>query len=62
MYLKKDNDDKIHVIAGPLEYEDKSKKISILNVVADNMDGGREAIAKRLKVYGKENRTDNASI
>lgn len=44
--------DKISISAGCLEYEDKD--INILDIVAENMDGGKDSIEKRLKVYGKE--------
>lgn len=36
---------------GCLEYEDE--QINILEIIAQNMDGGKETIEKRLKVYGK---------
>lgn len=36
---------------GCLEYEDEAT--NILELIADNMDGGKESIEKRLKVYGK---------
>lgn len=39
--------------SGCLEYEDGVT--NILEIIADNMDGGKESIEKRLKVYGKEN-------
>ncbi len=39
--------------SGYLEYEDK--ETNILEIIAQNMDGGKESIEKRLKVYGKEN-------
>lgn len=38
---------------GCLEYEDE--QTNILEIIADNMDGGKETIEKRLKVYGKNN-------
>lgn len=44
---------KIDIKSGCLEYEDND--INMLEFIADNMDGGREAIEKRLKVYGKNN-------
>ena len=37
--------------SGCLEFEDD--KTNILQIIADNMDGGTESIEKRLKVYGK---------
>lgn len=52
LFVKKLND-KIEVVAGCLEYE--ADGISILDIVANNMDGGKDSIEKRLKVYGKEN-------
>ncbi len=48
------NDDKnISITDGCLEYVDD--KINILDLIAQNMDGGKETIEKRLKVYGKTN-------
>jgi len=38
---------------GCLEYEDEQN--NILEIIANNMDGGKETIEKRLKVYGKNN-------
>ena len=38
---------------GCLEFEDEHT--NILEIVANNMDGGKETIEKRLKVYGKNN-------
>lgn len=38
---------------GCLEYEDEHT--NILELIAENMDGGKETIEKRLKVYGKNN-------
>lgn len=51
IYLKKINDT-IKPVSGCLEYEDEN--INMLDIIADNMDGGRSSIEKRLKVYGKE--------
>ena len=31
----------------------KDKNINILDIIAENMDGGTEAIERRLKAYGK---------
>lgn len=42
---------KLNIQYGCLEYEDE--ETNILELVADNMDGGKETIARRLKVYGK---------
>ena len=41
---------KIEVVSGCLEQEDENK--NILEIVANNMDGGKDSIEKRLKVYG----------
>ncbi|NLW48809.1 MAG: ATP-binding cassette domain-containing protein [Firmicutes bacterium] len=38
---------------GCLEYEDE--QTNVLEIIANNMDGGKETIEKRLKVYGKNN-------
>ena len=45
------NKGSLNAINGCLEFE---KDIDILSIVADNMDGGRETIEKRLRFYGKE--------
>ena len=42
--------DKIEVISGCLEQEDENA--NILDIVASNMDGGKDSIEKRLRVYG----------
>lgn len=47
------NDDNLSITSGRLEYEDENT--NILEIVAKNMDGGKESIEKRLKVYGKSN-------
>ena len=52
--------DKIEIISGCLEYEDRD--VNILDIIANNMDGGKDSIEKRLKVYGKENHTNDAYI
>ena len=52
--------DKIDVASGCLEYEDED--VNILDLIAKNMDGGKDSIEKRLKVYGKENRVDDAAV
>lgn len=43
----------ISVINGCLEFE--SEKVNILDIIAENMDGGKDSIEKRLQVYGKSN-------
>lgn len=43
---------KIAVSSGALEYEDEND--NIIQIVADNLDGGVDAIKKRWKRYGKE--------
>ncbi len=42
----------ISINDGCLEYEDE--QTNILELIAQNMDGGKETIEKRLKVYGKK--------
>lgn len=42
----------IEAIGGCLESEDPE---NMLNIIANNMDGGKETIEKRLRFYGKEN-------
>lgn len=45
------NNGELSVKSGPLEYEDT--ETNILDIIAVNMDGGKDSIEKRLKVYGK---------
>lgn len=52
IFIEKIND-KINIATNYLEYEDEN--INILNLVAEHMDGGKDSIEKRLKVYGKTN-------
>ena len=59
LFVRK-NGDKIEVISGCLEYEDEDT--NILDLIAKNMDGGKDSIEKRLKVYGKENHFDDAAL
>lgn len=59
LFIRK-NGDKIDVVSGCLEYEDED--VNILDLIAKNMDGGKDSIEKRLKVYGKENRVDDAAV
>ncbi len=49
----KNNSGEISTSNGCLEYEDE--QTDILDLIAKNMDGGKETIEKRLKVYGKNN-------
>ena len=49
IYVEKDNN-KINITAGCLEFEDDS--VNMLELIAENMDGGKDSIEKRLKVYG----------
>lgn len=50
IYLKRTNE-KIDIKSGCLEDENNN----ILDIVAETLDGGRETIEKRLKIYGKNN-------
>lgn len=59
LFIRK-NGDKIQVISGCLEYEQGD--INILDLIAKNMDGGKDSIEKRLKVYGKENRVNDVAF
>lgn len=59
MFVKKKGSN-IDVVSGCLELEDEN--VNILDIVAKNMDGGKDSIEKRLRVYGKENSFENASI
>lgn len=51
--LKQDDNDKIVINSGALEYENSDKKINILKDVAEILDGGEEIIRKRWKRYDK---------
>ncbi|MHB1483654.1 MAG: ATP-binding cassette domain-containing protein [Saccharofermentanales bacterium] len=51
IYIK-NNNGILSTEQGCLEYEDD--QTNILKIIADNMDGGKETIEKRLKVYGKK--------
>lgn len=42
---------------GCLEFEDE--QTNILDIIANNMDGGKDTIEKRLRVYGKSYKTQN---
>lgn len=48
----------IKISSGALEYENKETKENIIKMVADNLDGGVDAIKKRWKRYGKEIETN----
>lgn len=47
IYLRKENN-KIHTISGCLEDEEND----ILTIVSNNLDGGKETLKRRLKIYG----------
>lgn len=49
IYVEKNNN-MIKIKSGCLEFEDMN--VNMLELIADNMDGGKLAIEKRLKVYG----------
>ncbi|MGD6731624.1 MAG: hypothetical protein ACPKMZ_11195 [Pleomorphochaeta sp.] len=49
IFLEKKNN-KISISSGCLEFEDDN--VNMLELIAENMDGGKESIEKRLKVYG----------
>ena len=49
IFVRKDGD-KIEVVTGCLEQEEEGA--NILDIVAKNMDGGKDSIEKRLRVYG----------
>ena len=49
IYVEKNNN-KINITSGCLEFEDDN--INMLELIAENMDGGKDSIEKRLKVYG----------
>lgn len=45
---------RIEVKNGALEYENKGKNFSILNLIKENLDGGYDAIERRLKAYDRD--------
>ena len=47
--VKKDGE-KIEAVCGCLEQE--NERVNILDIIASNMDGGKDSIEKRLRVYG----------
>lgn len=49
----KNKDGVLNIESGCLEYENEQEQTSILNLIAESMDGGKETIERRLKVYGK---------
>ena len=51
VYLMKDENDKIYIQNGALEYCDKN--YDILKIVADNIEGGIDSINERWKRYDK---------
>lgn len=53
IYLSKINN-RIEVKNGALEYENKEKGYSILDLVKENLDGGYDAIERRLKAYDRD--------
>ena len=53
IYLNKINN-RIEVKNGALEYENKEKDFSILDLVKENLDGGYDAIERRLKAYDRD--------
>ena len=46
IYVSKSKNNKLSVKSGCLESED------MIDIVSQNLDGGKEAIERRLKVYG----------
>lgn len=52
VYIQNNNGD-LSIKSGCLEYEDE--ETNILEIIAQNLDGGKESIEKRLKAYGKDN-------
>lgn len=52
--IYRDKNNNIEIVSGALEYEDSVTKTNIIQFVADNLDGGVDAIRKRWKRYGKE--------
>ena len=52
IYVQK-KQDKLCLKSGCLEYE--GENFNVLDTIANNMDGGKDSIEKRIRVYGKEN-------
>ena len=53
IFLAKDEEDKIKIYNGALEYKDEST--DILKIVADNIEGGIDSLKERYKKYEKNN-------
>ena len=53
IFLTKDQEDKIKIYNGALEYKDSST--DILKIVADNIEGGIDSLKERYKKYDKNN-------
>ena len=51
--LKSDNNDRVNIFNGALEFEDKVNNVVILDEIATLLDGGAEVIRKRWKRYAK---------
>ena len=51
IYVQNQNK-QLEITSGCLEYD--NGKTNILDIIADNMDGGKDSIEKRLQVYGKD--------
>ena len=52
--IYKDRNNHLEISSGALEYEDLESKTNIIQLVADNLDGGVDSIRKRWKRYEKE--------
>lgn len=49
IYVSKSRNNKLDIKSGCLESSD------LINIVSQNLDGGKEALERRLKVYGNSN-------
>lgn len=49
IFLRKTNN-RIEFVSGPLEMEEANG--NMLDIIASNMDGGKEAVLKRMQIYG----------
>lgn len=59
IFIRKSGE-RIEAVSGCLELENEN--VNILDIIAQNMDGGKDSIEKRLRVYGKENHSGNAGF
>ena len=57
IFLSKEDKHSLKVLSGALEYEDEN--YSILKIVAENIEGGLNTVARRMKRYEKGVQLEN---